>query len=79
MTVEELKELLYTRDEVLVKFIKKDGTERIMRCTLSSNVIPPIFGTSVKGPEHLITVYDLDKDAWRSINLTGGFSVRQEV
>lgn len=79
MTVEELKELLRTKDEVLVKFMKKDNTERLMRCTLSSNVIPPVFGTSVKGPEHLVTVWDLDNEGWRSINLTGGFSVRQEV
>lgn len=79
MTVEELKELLRTKDEVLVKFMKKDNTERLMRCTLSSNVIPPVFGTSVKGPEHLVTVWDLDNEGWRNINLTGGFSVRQEV
>lgn len=75
MTKQDLIELLRTRDEVLVKFMKKDNTERLMRCTLKSDVIPAIYGGSVKGPDHLVTVFDLDKDAWRNINLSGGFTV----
>lgn len=74
MTVEDLITLLRQR-EVLVRFTKKDGSERLMRCTLKSDVIPAVYGASVKGPEHLITVFDLDKDAWRNINLSGGFTV----
>lgn len=74
MTVEELVTLLRQK-EVLVRFTKKDGTERVMRCTLQPGIIPQIYGTSVKGPEHLVTVFDLDKDAWRNINLSGGFIV----
>lgn len=74
MIVEDLITLLRQR-EVLVRFTKKDGSERLMRCTLNSDVIPVVYGGSVKGPEHLITVFDLDKDAWRNINLSGGFTV----
>ena len=74
MTVEDLVTLLRQK-EVLVRFTKKDGSDRLMRCTLNPEVIPPIYGKSVKGPEHLVTVFDLDKDAWRNINLSGGFTI----
>ena len=74
MTVEDLVTLLRQK-EVLVTFTKKDGSARKMRCTLQADVIPQVYGTSVRGPEHLVTVFDLDKDAWRNINLSGGFTV----
>jgi dihydrodipicolinate reductase len=68
MTKDELIQLLKTKD-VLVEFTKKDGTKRKMLCTLKEDVIPEIVGTSVR-KEGLITVFDLEKDAWRNINLT---------
>jgi hypothetical protein len=74
MTVEELKDLLKQK-ELLVTFTKKDGSQRIMRCSLQEGVIPSIYGKSISGPEHLVTVFDLDKQDWRSINLSGGFSI----
>jgi hypothetical protein len=74
MTVQELKELLKQK-ELLVTFTKKDGSERVMRCTLQEGVIPSVYGKSAPGPEHLITVFDLDKQDWRNINLSGGFSI----
>ena len=40
-----------------------------MLCTLKEDVIPEIVGTSVR-KEGLVTVFDLEKDAWRNINLT---------
>jgi len=74
MTVDELKELLKQK-ELFVSFYKKDGSYRRMFCTLKPDVIPHIEGTSAPGPEHLITVFDLDKQGWRNINLSKGFNV----
>jgi hypothetical protein len=74
MTKQDLIELLKQK-ELLVTFTKKDNSSRTMRGTLQEGVIPSIYGKSVPGPDHLITVFDLDKQDWRSINLSGGFSI----
>ena len=56
---------------VTVTFVKKDGTERDMRCTLRKDKLP-IFQESTeekktrKKSEDAVAVYDLEKDAWRS-------------
>ena len=47
----------------------------MMNCTLNPDVIPEIVGTSTPRPEHLITVYDIDNDGWRSINLENGVDI----
>jgi hypothetical protein len=52
-----VKGLLIT-SEITVDFVKADGTERSMRCTLDSNRIPPvpagtIFKSSVANPDGL--------------------------
>jgi len=52
-----VKGLLIT-SEITVDFVKADGTERSMRCTLDSNRIPPIpagtiFKSSVTNPDGL--------------------------
>ncbi|NDD82959.1 hypothetical protein EBZ38_01570 [bacterium] len=75
MTKDELIKLLKAREQLFVKFTKNDGSERIIRGTLHPNAIPHISGTSIKGPEHLVTVYDLDKQDWRNINLKTNFEV----
>jgi hypothetical protein len=75
MTKDELIDMLRRKEQVFVRFIKNDGTERIIRGTLHPSAIPTISGTSIKGPEHLITVYDLDKQDWRNINLKTSFEV----
>lgn len=54
---------------VTVFFMKKDGTERKMTCTLSENAIP-----SEKAPKNTgktqsddaIAVFDIEKQDWRS-------------
>lgn len=66
-TREELVDLLKTK-RVNLSFTKKDGTTRHMKCTLLDEVIPEIVGSS-KEYEHHITVYDLEKEGWRSVNL----------
>lgn len=56
------------RNPTTVTFTKKDGTERVMRCTRSPSQIPedqhPKNGTG--DSETAIRVFDLDKNEWRS-------------
>lgn len=73
MTKDDLIKLLKTND-VLVEFTKKDGTRRAMLCTLKEDTIPKIVGQSVP-KDNLITVFDLEKDAWRNINLATQWEV----
>ena len=53
---------------MVVTFNKKDGTERIMTCTKSLDVIPkenhPTDGKTLK--EGLINVWDTTAQGWRS-------------
>jgi hypothetical protein len=56
--------------KVSVKFTKVDGTERVMNCTLSENLLPSdAFASKAENerphnPE-VTPVWDLDKNAWR--------------
>jgi len=56
-------------DVYLIKFYKKDGSEREMLCTLKPNLLPETSGSPRKLPDHLITVFDLDIGDWRTVNL----------
>lgn len=68
---EWLQEILRT-GEATVTFIKKDGTEREMRCTVSPDLIPQDPNRVIKEDQErrvnpdVLPVYDLDKGAWRS-------------
>ena len=75
-TVIEFLKIIKSEKEVFVKFTKKDGTERIMRCTLDFNTIPKDqkpkgfdaikFLSKIQNSK-ILSVYDLEKKAWRSI------------
>ncbi len=55
-----------------VTFTKKDGTTRAMNCTLQEGVaIPHEKKTDrVKEPkDNILPVWDLDANAWRSVNI----------
>lgn len=67
---------VYDEKEVMIKFIKKDGITRFMRCTLDFTKIPePDKPKSVNIQQILkliqknkiMHVYDLDKKGWRSV------------
>lgn len=68
---ESLQELL--RNFVaIVTFTKKDGTERVMKCTLKQDIaIPHERKTErVKEPkDDLLPVWDIDASAWRTITV----------
>jgi WYL_2, Sm-like SH3 beta-barrel fold len=70
---------LLQKDEITVTFVKADGTDREMRCTLNPEKLPPAPVASgpvdgivkesrerKKPDEHSLRVYDLDKSEWRS-------------
>ena len=77
------------RENILsVKFVKKDGTERKMRCTLRGDMIPVLQESTEVDIEDIdaaqkrtrsaenLAVWDLEKNAWRSFRYDSiiGFS-----
>jgi hypothetical protein len=62
--------------EIKITFTKKDGTERVMRCTLDPNKLPvheTNTGNPIDFPEtkrkvstETMAVFDLDVQGWRS-------------
>lgn len=74
-----LKRHLSEGDVLVVKFIKKNGDERVMRCTRNMALIPqsPVKESDGgagdakprkprKQPEGVAVVWDLEKGGWRS-------------
>ena len=57
---------LLQNSPVEVTFTKKDGTERIMKCTLQEEYLPETVGEVRKKNEDSLAVYDLDMEGWRS-------------
>lgn len=62
---------------VKIKFTKKDGSERIMRCTLDFSVIPPNKRPhklelekiiKLMYQNNILRVFDVEKEDWRSVN-----------
>ena len=70
-TVERLKTDL-RKGVVEVTFVKNDGSTRVMKCTLSENIIPISTETTkavVKKKQHnpdVLPVWDIEADGWRS-------------
>lgn len=53
-----------------ISFIKADGTRRLMHCSLHAELLPA-GDYEVEPEEHkdYVHVFDLDKQAWRTIKL----------
>ena len=51
---------------VEVTFTKKDGTERVMNCTLLEDYLPETTGVGKAASFDAVAVYDVDSDGWRS-------------
>jgi len=68
-----------------VVFTKKDGTERVMNCTINPELVPvePIVeGVEKKEKkvnEEVMPVYDLDAKAWKSFRWDSIKQVRFEL
>lgn len=72
---ETLDELLHV-DVLTVTFIKKDGSERVMHCTLRDDILPPkpVLKEGEEKKErkinpNVVPVYDTDAKAFRSFRL----------
>ena len=76
--VEVDKKLAEQRD-VTVVFIKNDGSERVMHCTLDMKNVPEKFhpkGTSTKAPNPDIkVVFDTEAQGWRSFKYASVISI----
>lgn len=75
-----LKNLLH-ETVVEVTFTKKDGTERVMRCTLDEDVVPPTGDKqrTVKRSESAQPVFDIRAQEWRSFRWDSVKSIAFEV
>lgn len=68
------------RDDVkTITFTKKDGTERVMKCTLSEMLIPqehkPKGESTHKQSDEAIAAWDVEKEGWRSFRYDSIISV----
>jgi hypothetical protein len=79
---------LLQKGPVMVTFVKADGTEREMKCTLSGDFRPatPAPTTTVTDSkprrhpdEHSLRVFDLDKNEWRSFRFERLRKVSAEI
>ena len=56
-----------------VTFTKKDGTERVMKCTTKLSNIPkdkqPIGESTITDNEEVIRAYDIESNGWRSFRV----------
>lgn len=64
-----------SKDIVTLSFTKKDGTERVMKCTRNLNLIPTEFQpkSETKNESETgdnIRVFDIEKQGWRSFNFS---------
>lgn len=71
LNINELKNIL-RNGTAIVKFTKKDGTERVMKCTLNLSKVPTEKhpkGTGYYDNTKTIRVFDLEKEDWRSFRI----------
>ncbi len=56
-----------------ITFTKKDGTERVMNCTLRADMLPAVEIKEDKAPrkqnDSVLSVYDIDAQGWRSFTI----------
>ncbi len=56
-----------------ITFTKKDGTERVMNCTLRGDMLPVVEIKEDKAPrkqnDSVLSVYDIDAQGWRSFTI----------
>ena len=56
-----------------ITFVKKDGTERVMKCTLRSDLLPAQEikedATPRKQNDAIMAVYDVEANGWRSFTI----------
>jgi hypothetical protein len=51
---------------VEIVFTKKDGNERLLKCTLMEKFLPETVGSDRPRNDDALAVYDLENEGWRS-------------
>ena len=77
-TKNDLSELL-RNGKLEVSFIKKDGTGRVMMCSLEEKYLPPMMEdteTATKDNPDVLAVWDIDNNGWRSFRINSIVSVK---
>lgn len=78
-----ITDILLRHEEVVVNFTKKDGTNRVMRCTLHPSKLPAVVVDESKTPrkvnENVLAVYDLELSEWRSFIVKSATSLAYNV
>jgi hypothetical protein len=64
---------------VEVTFTKKDGTERVMNCTLLEDYLPETTGVGKAASFDAVSVYDVDAEGWRSFRWDSVKAVKLSV
>jgi len=67
----ELLTTLLKENILSVVFVKNDGTERVLKCTLRPDLLPEqteSTGTRKPNPA-ILSAWDLENDGWRSFRL----------
>lgn len=83
LTTKNLLTELLKNNVATVTFTKKDGTQRVMKCTLKPDLLPVQVVNedkpAKKKSETSIAVFDLDIMAWRSISYDSVSTIDLEV
>ena len=65
---------------VEIEFTKKDGTDRVMKCTLQEDYLPEVDGVIVfekdRWKKDSLAVFDIEKEGWRSFRWDSVKAVR---
>ena len=64
---------------VEITFTKKDGTERVMNCTLLEDYLPETTGAGRPAGSDALAVFDVDADGWRSFRWDSVKAVKLSV
>ena len=82
-SISNLKSEIHTKLQTgisTITFMKKDNTERVLRCTLQSSLLPIVENIDKPVKERKIStdslaVYDLENNAWKSFRWASVTSV----
>jgi hypothetical protein len=77
-TKNDLRELL-RMGRLEISFIKKDGTGRVMNCSLEDKYLPALMEESetvTKDNPDVLAVWDIDNNGWRSFRINSIVSVK---
>lgn len=84
ITKDKIKDLL-KQNVVKISFTKTDGADRTMLCTLKSDLLPVVETKEVTKKkaenENVLSVWDIEKDAFRSFRLNAlkSYTIVQEA